>query len=215
MLLPRFIFQQLLFCCIVFLYQAPGQDFGTVYTQYHHVALIDFADSQPIIIFWSLASLSRVMLFLRLAYECNNKRVNASSVLQAKNQPFRMSHSGIGWQASACLCWHIFVFLLSSSPSFPLPESLIQALSPVRSLFKPISGSQSLNSILSEPRANKMNTKHNINVWAMHFWHLQLESLFYLQRLPLFPYTELFFPPRDDVVTMWRSLSVEPSIRAT
>lgn len=109
-------------------------------------------------------------------------------------------------------------FLLSSSPSFPLPESLIQALSPVLPLFKPsaISGSQSLNSILSEPRANKMNTKRNIHVWAMHFRHLQLESLFYLQRLPLFPYTELFFffLPRDDVATMWRSLSVEPSIRA-
>lgn len=63
MLLPRFILQQLLFCCIVFLHQAPGQDFGSVYTQYHHVALIDFADSQPIIIFWSLAMFEQTDAF--------------------------------------------------------------------------------------------------------------------------------------------------------
>lgn len=33
---------------IVFLYRAPGQDFGCVHTQYRHVVLIDFADFQPI-----------------------------------------------------------------------------------------------------------------------------------------------------------------------
>lgn len=128
MLLLCFILQQLLFCCIVVLHQAPGQDFGCLHTQYHHVALIDFADFQPITIFWSTASLSRLML-CRLADECNNKRVNASSVLQAKNQPFHMSHSGIDWQEAACLCWHTFLFLLSFSPSFPLPHSNSQPCS--------------------------------------------------------------------------------------
>lgn len=124
-----------------------------------------------------------------------------------------MSHSVIGWQASACLRWYIFVFLLSSSPSFPLPKSLIQALCPVLSLFKPsaISGSQSLNSILSEPRANKMNIKRNINVWAMHFWHLQLESLFYLRLRLFWTQNFFFFPQRwcgDNVkVPQWSQAS--------
>lgn len=37
-----------------------------------------------------------------------------------------MSHSGIYWQAGACLYWHTFVFLLFFTPSFPLSGSLIQ-----------------------------------------------------------------------------------------
>lgn len=47
---------------------------------------------------------------LFLADECNNKRVNASKFLTAKNNPPNMSHSGIDWQAEACLYCNTFIF---------------------------------------------------------------------------------------------------------
>lgn len=86
---------------------------------------------------------------LWLADECNNKRVNASNVLQAKNQPFHMSHSGINWQAEARLYWHTFLFLLSFSPSFPslwVPHSISHFCSFSLQPFKPLC--LSLNSMV-------------------------------------------------------------------
>lgn len=126
--------------------------------------------------FWSTAS-SEQTDALRLPDECNNKRVNASSLHRAKNQPFHISHSGIHWQAEACLHWHTSVFLLSFS---------------VQTLF--ISSSAYLNSIcvaLDPQKPHETNMKPTIMSTAD-----TLCNLFpFLQQWPSFLQRDLFFFP--------------------
>lgn len=91
------------------------QDFAHTCAHAHMSLLIPLTSNQSLLIYGQFQQTDA----LRLADERNNKAVNASSAPGANNQPFHMSHSGIDWQAKACLCWHTLVFLLSFSPWFP------------------------------------------------------------------------------------------------
>ena len=125
-----------------------------------------------------------------------------------------MSHSGIDWQAEACLYWHAFVFLLSFTPLSLIPPLFACSSKPF--------------SISSSPPFAALDPYKHIKALQLTprgctFSLLQLESLFIYNKdcgcassSP--PFAAKSFSPWEDVVdveTMWGvPQCVEPSQRA-
>lgn len=85
--------------------------------------------------FWSIASLSRLMLCGWLMSATINGLM-LPMFEEPRTNPSIWVTVGIHWQAEACLYWHTFVFWLSFPPSFYLSGSLIQSHSPALFLYK-------------------------------------------------------------------------------
>ena len=143
----RFTSQQLLFCCLAVSVSSIWSGFWMC-TRTMPPRCVYWFSWLPTNNFWSIASLSRLMLCgWLMSATINVLMLPRSSAPRTK--PFHMSHSGIQWQAEACLYWQAFVFSLSFTPSFFLTGSLIQSVSPALSLFKPFSISLSLNGTIT------------------------------------------------------------------
>lgn len=124
MLPLRFILQHLLLCRLVFLYWAPGQDFGFAHAHTILPRCVYWFSWLPTNNFWSIASLSRLMLCGWLMSATINGLMLPTFSEPRTNHSIWVTVGSTGKQKHVCTGTHL------SSDCLPLLHTLSLDLSP-------------------------------------------------------------------------------------